>query len=434
MKKQILFLAIFTLAVFLAGTTKVMAQAKAYDSIPGALPSNIDPRVLVGCTADELHPVQGQEYTYSVVATPQTDVRWFVINNADLKDPAIGGGVDSIVGFNGVLPAGSSYIDPSDGTGPYIYGDGTNKISGYDTDGTPNTTGEMHSIDITWKYFDGLRPNEVLLVAYATDSVGCTNNLVVYRIIPEPAFTIDIAVLDQTGDSINEPWYGRTTGMTTSGECVSRIESAIYTSVDDVTPNAADNVLVVDYGENWVYFLVNGANYIDSWMPEFQISYAGGAAPAIEASWAYRTDALSTTATDWNFLTPGGTWTSADPVIANADASTAGTTGYEVGDGNVPVAGGEAIVVRVRLDWGTLIEHDQATGTLTFAANGVAYDGDDSSGGTFFDNRTVFEDLHFEDCDVDSFDNDVVDYEITKRPQVEEGTPVQEDKTGEGAN
>ncbi|MCF6356169.1 MAG: hypothetical protein L3J54_00060 [Draconibacterium sp.] len=422
MKKQILFLTMFTLALIFAGTSKVFGQ-KVYDKVPTALPTNIDPHVLAGCTADELHPVQGQVYTYTVNATAQTDVRWFVVNNNDV----IANG-DSIVGFyQGILPSNYADIDPSNGTGNYIYGDGTTPITGYNVDPVANATGQYHSIDISWKYFDGIT-DQVILVAYAEDSVGCTNNLEVYRIIPTPAFTLDIAVLSQAGDSINDPQ-----SATTSGECVSLIESAIYAG-GTTTPL---NQLTVDYGENWVYYIVNGANYIDSWQPKCQISYAGGTAPTVEASWAYLADARSATAADWNTLSGavGGTWTSAVPVIAGGSAASAGT----VGAGVVPAAGGEAIVVRVRLDWGTTIEHDDALSTLTFAVDGIAYDGsvvDTGNGTTYFDDP-VFGDLHYANCTVDGFTNDVVDYEITPRPEVENAiaAPVDtEDKTGDETN
>ena len=62
----------------------------------------------------------------------------------------------------------------------------------------------------------------------------------------------------------------------------------------------------------------------------------------------------------------------------------------------------------------------------------IAYDGTD------FTDRTNFEDLMNTSggigtaCTPDSFDNDVVDYYITPRPQVEEGSPQHEVKTGEG--
>ena len=408
-----------TLAFIFAGTTNVFAQ---YQTVPSGGPATIIPNALSGCTADELHPVQGQVYTYTVNASNQTDVRWFVVNNNDV----IANG-DSLIGSTGVLPNGYPDIDPSTGLGDYIYGDGVTPITGYNVDPVADATGQFHSIDIAWKYFDGIT-DQVILVAYAEDSTGCTNNLVVYRIIPEPAFTIDIAVLNDNGDSIAGPLDPIT------GECVSPIESATYLG-SNTTPDAQ---LTVDYGENWVYYIVNGANYIDSWMPEFEIDYAGGAVPAAaEASWAYLADANNASAT-WNSLTGtinGGTWTSAVPVIA-------GGTANNVGDGAVPAASGEAIVVRVRLDWGTLIEHDDAVGILTFAANGIAYDGDNTAG-TFFDDRTNFEDLKNNgtvgtDCEPDGFDNDVVDYNITPRPEVENGITTPgvdtEDKTGDETN
>ena len=412
MKKQFLFLILFVAAI-VAGTTNLFGQIAAvpYQTVPSAVPSNLTPKALAGCTADELHPVQGQVYTYTVNASAQTDVRWFVVNN----NTVVANG-DSIIGFSGVLPSTYGDIEPSDGTGDYIYGDGSTVIPEYNINPVADATGQHHSIDIAWKYFDGIT-DQVILVAYAEDSTGCTDNLVVYRIIPQPAFTIDIAVLNDAGDSIAGPLDPLT------GECVSPIESATY-SGSNTTPDAQ---LTVDYGENWVYFVVTGANYIDSWMPEFQISYDGGS-NAVEASWAYASDANNASAT-WNTLTDGGTtWTSAVPVIAG------GASGA-VGDGNVPAATGESIVVRVRIDYGTGYEHDNATELLHFAVNGIAYDGDNATG-TFFDD-IAFEDLHYADCTVDGFTNDKVDYEITPRPEVENAiaAPVDtEDKTGDEIN
>ena len=199
----------------------------------------------------------------------------------------------------------------------------------------------------------------------------CTNNIAVMRIIPTPAFTIDVASIDEDGLNPARP------GDTPNEECVSPIESAVY----DGGSTTPDQLLTVDYGENWVFFVVNGANYFDSWMPEFQISYNGGDAPVAEMSWAYLADWTNSIAGGpvWNTVTGSGalgtaatTWTGATPVIANADGSNAGASGggFEVGDGNVPGTDGECIVVRVRLDWGTDIEHDGSNGTLTFAANG----------------------------------------------------------------
>ncbi len=437
MKKQFLFLILFVAAI-VAGTSKSYGQQPYQDVFTANNTDCLIPTPLGNCTADHLHPVQGQTYTYTVNASSQTDVRWFVVNNTELLDtdlPTAGYGIDSIIGYGGVLISSSPYIDPSTGAGDFIYGDGSgNPLTGYNVDPVADATGQFHSIDISWKYFDGIT-NQVLLVAYAEDSVGCTNNLEVYRIIPEPAFTIDIAVLNDAGDSIAGPLDPVT------GECVSEIESAVY-SGSNTTP---DGTLTVDYGENWVFYKVNGANYFDSWMPEFLIDYNGGTAPTVEASWAYLSDADDTDPAVWHALTgslsPTAAWTTTVPVVPGATHATEGTTGFSAGEGKLPADGGECIVVRVRLDWGTLIEHDDATGILTFAANGTAYDDDgsdmyDNSVGGVADSGN-FEDLHYADCNPDGFANDVVDYNITPRPEVENAiaAPVDtETKTGDETN
>jgi hypothetical protein len=404
MKKQILFLAFFVLAL-MAGTSSAFGQVIPYQTVPSANPACLTPTPFTAgmCTADELHPVQGTTYDYTVAINAGDNVRWFVVNNNDLAP-------DSLVSaLTGILPAANTNIDPANGTGEYILSLGTGTYNG--AGAVDNTT-----IQIAWKYFDGIT-DQVILVAYVAGADGCTNNIAAYRIIPQPAFTIDIASVLGTGLSPAGPLD------TPNEDCVSPIESAFYSGAG-TTPSGT---LTVDYGENWAFFVVNGANYIDSWMPEFQISYAGGTAPALSAEWAYLGDANDPTAANWNTLTSGATWTSADPVIAGGSAGTPGA----VGAGVVPNAVGECIVVRVRLDWGTAIEHDAGIGTLTFAANGIAYDG---VGPDFFDDNTNFEDLHYGTCAVDGFTNDEVDYIINPRPQVEMGTPTQETKTGEGIN
>lgn len=415
MKKQILFLAFFVLAA-LAGTN-VFGQVINYQSVPTAAPVCLTPQPFTSgvCTSNELHPVQGTPYTYTLnTTTKATDVvRWFVVNNNDLKTAG-----DSLISsLVGILPVGNTHIDPADGTGAYILNLGTPGT--YNSGAAGNT-----SIQISWKYFDGKLPNEVLLVAYVEDGTNCTNNIAVYRIIPQPAFTIDVASVKEDGSNPAGP------GETPNSECVSKIASALYTGADNTTPNGT---LTVNYGENWVFFVVNGANYIDSWMPQFQLSYNGGAAPVAEASWAYIGDATSKLAANWHPLTGSGalaaaptTWTSASAVVAKASAASPGT----VGAGVVPAANGECIVVRVRLEWGTTIEHDGGDGTLTFAADGTAYDG---VGPNFFDDP-LFGDLDNKTCATDGFANDKVDYIITPRPEVEAGTPVQETKTGDDNN
>ena len=394
----------------LAGTTSAFAQ---YLTVPdgdglGTIEC-LTPTSLSNCTGvDELHPVQGVEYTYTVATTtsPGDFVRWFVVNNEDVT-----AGGDSLINYmQQIIPAGDPYIDPADGTGDYILSLGTN--NDYD-----DITKTNNSIDITWKFFDGHQPHEILLVAYVEAADGCSNNIAVYRIIPTPSFTLDIAVLNDNGDSIAGP------NDPVTNECVSPIESATYTSTDD---NAPGSLLTVDYGENWVYYVVNGANFIDSWQPRFQITYDGGR-DSMEAEWTYIQAATNTAASAWHGIDIGA-GTSPDDVIAgggNVDGTPVNAAGANV----VSAPGGECIVIRVRIDYGTTHEHDNAISTLEVAVDGTMRNPD----GTYTADNG-YDDLHYADCADDDFANDVVDYEILPRPEAEAGTPDPEQKTGDENN
>ena len=454
MKKQILILTFFVAAI-LAGNNAF--GQKTYQNVIIDGDSDgincITPVPLSGCTitAPDLHPIQGVYYDYTVdQLPPNASVRWFVVNNADVTGTTVGT-ADSLVSIaTGILPITSAYIDAANATtgayeitagnpSTYIL-DVADGINVYNNEANTNgATATTATISMAWKFFNGLSPNEVLLVAYVEDATGCTDNIAVWRIIPTPAFTLDVAAMDADGDSIAP---AQSTDV--AQECVSPIEWAIYNSATgtidpDVTPGDS---LIVDYGENWVYFVVNAANYIDSWMPTFQFTYAGGdAIPAFEADWAYIGDATSNAAGVWHDLTgtlgaTASNFTTTQAVIGGASSTTENTAGFSIGDGNVVDAAGECIVVRARLDWGTQIEHDEANSVLTFAVDGVSYDGDDSAttgGSSFFDARG-YADLADDDCTDDNWDHDWVNYLITPRPQVEEGSPTQEIKTGQGVN
>jgi hypothetical protein len=395
------------------GITNAFGQAKPYVMVPSALPDCITAQALSNCTADALHPIQGETYDYTVVTSLGTDiVRWFVLNNTTMETAG-----DSLVSsLGGVLVSTNTAIDAGDGTDDYLLSVVSGTYNGSGDAATTNAT-----IQLKWKYFDGIA-EEILLVAYVEGADGCTDNIAVYRIIPEPGFTIDIASVLEDGSNPAGP------SDALNSECVSPVESAVYNG-SSTTP---DGTLTVDYGENWVFFVVNGANYYDSWLPQLEINYDQTAPLAVEAQWTYLSDATSS---NWYDFTGalGGTWTTTDPVIAGASYATAGTAGFSMGERNLPTTGGECIVVRVRLDWGTDVEHDTADGTLTVAVDGIAFDGVGSGVSDYFDD-TDFADLHYDDCTADGFTNDVVNYTITPRPQVDAGAPVQESKTGDTIN
>nr|WP_320023636.1 hypothetical protein [uncultured Draconibacterium sp.] len=420
MKKQILILTFFV-AAFFVGTSGAFAQ---YLTVPNLDADGnvqcITPKPLTNCTGtiDELHPVQGVEYTYTTVTTAVTDdVRWFVVAN----DSVTLAGDSLITKQNVILPPTNQYIDPADGTGSYILSLGANNDYNLPADGntTPGIsytgTGLDHAIDITWKFFDGYLPHQVLLVAYVVSEDGCTDNIAVYRIIPQPSFTLDIAVLDDNGDSIAAP------GTTVASECVSPIEFATYNTTEDVTPGTVAG-LTVDYGENWVYYVVNAANFRDSWSPRFDISYDHGR-DSLSAEWTYIQAATNTASSAWHSINIAA-GTSPDVVVAGG-GNTDGTPINAAGDGVVSATGGECIVVRIRVDHGTDFENANSTNTISFAIDGTMLNPDDT-----YTVDAGYDDLADATCTDELFE-DQVDYQITPRPEVDEGTPQQEVKTGD---
>ena len=446
MKKQILFLTFF-IAAILAGTTSAFAQYIDYPEIPSFIPASV-----LNCAEDatELNPLPGELYTYTVQTTSVTDdVRWFVINNHDLElatpNP------DSIIGITGQIMSltaasypgtpmapGGPYVEPADGLGPYILALGTSGFVNYnystlptgdETDNGVSATGtnEDHSIEIKWKSFDGNLENEVLLVALVSDASGCTNNIEVYRIVPVFNFTLDIAALNNDGDSISDP---TSTGTDIINSCVSKIESAVYNAVDNVSGNGT---LTVDYGENWAFFAINANNFVDSWMPRFQITNdlaAAAGTVTMTAQWAYASDNFAATSTQtWYDIDAGGLTTK--PVVAGGlDNASAYAEFNAVGGGASSTAGGENIIVRVRLDWGTDAENAISPVTVNVAVDGVMFDPNETAASALADQFDFTNNIALKDlgepasgpCIDDNFDYDKVDHIITPRPQILDAT------------
>ncbi len=412
MKKQILFLTFFIAAV-LAGTN-AFGQAD-YQTAP--LPTGTDvitcptPTPLDASCAvvDELHPQPGLEYTYTVTTESANDqVRWFVVNNNYLTTNS-----QTIMDYtNGILPVDNAYIDATDASGNFsnLSTDSEYILNLGATNNTYNSLASgNHSITIAWKSFNGLQPNEVLLVAYVVNEADCTDNIEVYRVIPEFNFTLDIIAVDGAGQQ------NGVAGSSTATDCVSPIESAIYASANDVV---GDGTLTVDYGENWMFFVINANNFVDSWLPTFEFTKTGVGADITAAEWAYYADATNEdAATYWNTIdvATGATV----PVIA--DGSVTSGSNSAIGNGSASLAGGECIVVRLQVDHGTTYENNSDNGSTVYkvAVDGVMYDNDGSDASDLFNDATNFGDLHTAPtCETDGFTNDWVDYTITPRPQV----------------
>lgn len=357
MKKQILFLAMFALALIFAGTTKSYAQLNPEEDHLTAVPTFCTTPKLLTCGAgDALHPAPGVSYDYTITSSSAGTVHWFVTDDANIR----------------TTTGTTTNIDKGDGTGDYIL----SSSSVYNQTGTNSLT-----VNITWKSFDGVA-NNVLLVAYNVDANNCTDNIEVYRIEPKYSFTLDIAAIADDGLS----------GGTVS-ECVAPIVSATYSGTQ----------LNVDYGTNYVFFAVNAANWQTSWMPDdFAVKTSGTSSVTIEG-WAYPDEAAT-----------GGAWNAVGTDQVEAAHYTT------IVDNGFIGAGGACIIVKVRVDHGTQTENI-ANETINLTVNGemlnpqtTAYDGlypdlDEPASGT--------------DC-IDDLTTDNADYVITPRPDINESAPT----------
>ena len=391
MKKQILILTFFVAAILVGN------NAFGQTFTPEIADGNPDPYVnFVSNSPDcapviplscidsftEVEPQAGIQYTYTVTtsdADGDDQIHWFVVDN----QTNIISVINDITGM-----AAAGVIDPGDGTGDFI-------ASINPTTGVYNVPAQTaNTIDITWQYFDG-NTDVVLLVAYVVDVDDCTDNIEVYRIKPKHSFTLDLAAIDDAGSLIAD--------TANYEECVSPIESAVYSNVASDDPG--EGTLTVDYGENWIFFTVTAANWRDSWQPTFNWTYTGGVGDAITVEWAYPADAVADAS--WNAVTNGTA--SPTAVVPQGGVSAVDTAG-------------QCIIVRVRVDHGTTNENAEAlTQTLNIAVDGVM---EDPVAGDY--SNAALGDLHYADCTVDGFDNDWANYDLTPRPQIESatGTPT----------
>lgn len=296
------------LALFFMGlTVQVNAQEIAAQSV------TCIPATTLTCVDDPLHPFAGQEYEYAVSVTPpEGNYTWFVTTDVN------------ILGENGLTTtreakAGTIVASASDN---------------YDV-ATANTVTDANKVKITWK---STTTNPVLLVMYVEGTGDtCADNLKVYKIEPKNAFALEIANLD--------PTTGTTAGANANSSCVSKVESASFDGTN----------MVYDYGENYLYFIVNAANFNTSWTPSFLVEGLDGTYQTAEVSYA-----KSNTLTTWLSTTEtAGTFTGETAVTPLA--------GTDVGKD------GECIVVRVKVDHSKYeLIADQP---ITLKVDGVTADG-----------------------------------------------------------
>jgi len=375
MKKQILFLSFLVLAV-LASVTNSYGQYTDY--LTGA-PVCIDPTEVTCLTSDALHPVAGTSYTYEVdVPTPTSGTNsfyWYVTQE------------QTFINTSGLYTTNAKTIGDA-----FILDAGSHI----------NTASSNESINITWKSFTFNPSQPLFVVIYVQNTDACTtDNLKVYKIEPQNSFTLDLANLTNAGGSASDAYE----------TCVSPVAGASY--------NPLSGNVDMDFGVNYMYFIVNAANWTGAWRPSFELTPSlTGSSRTLAVEWAYPTQAA----------TSGGTWTQMTNSSGNEWTNT--TTLVEPQGGTDAVGeNGECIIVRVTVDHNNdeTIEDE----TFTLAVDGVTMT--ESVPGTSGFDTVGQGDIHYqagtntpaEDCPwVDGYTNDVITQVITQRPEVEEVDPA----------
>ena len=359
MKKQILFLSFFVLAL-LAGVTNVFGQ--------GALPSTIAPNALTGCDDGPLHPLPGKSYPYVVSSTSgdtPTSWTWWATKNPNFIDAQAKPDMTNML-----TKTAGELLDV--GTGYGVVGGGT---------GTVEITWSPEILAKTeYQGTPGTDPSPTFVAVMANGN--CTNNIQVYEINPVVAFTLDITNIAE----------GSTTAVNYTvdiPQCVDVVRGATY--------NVTDKALDMDYGKDTLYFEIIAANFVTSWIPTFTIISGLNGDQTAEINWAYTmAQAEAGTFIETSSFTGLGNSDVAQGTVAIAADPTVAST-----------VGGVSIYARVIISNNT---HE----SLTDVPFVLAVDGQDSTGQW---------DLMVDCTDNDAIDtDDKASQTITARPNVTDGT------------
>lgn len=364
MKKQILLLTFFTLAILFAGNFSASAQT------PVETPHWSDSRI-VACQADALHPQPGVSYDYSgFVDDPSTgtgggwrfwatrDPNFIVTTPAN--DP--NGTID--MNFDDALAVGAGELLATSTDYNIEIGQAT-----ADDDGTVSITWTATLLNLT-EY----QVSPTFVVAYYVNNEGCTDNIKVWELDPINPFVVDVIAMDAAdlAGSIND--YD-----VTPETCVDVVESATY----------ATGLVSYDFGDNYLYFEFVASNYADYWVPTFELT--GLLGDQSITSYEYTTatpDTWGTTAPSWTVLETG-------------------TTQLSQATGVTDVTESSSIFVRVRVDHN---HYENLAGqNLT-----MTLDGQDQAG---------FWDVVNDDCDApvpnEADKYDTATSTITPRPDIQ---------------
>jgi len=334
MKKQLL---IFTLALLVSGFSSTVFAQRATQLIPrviDCLPAN-----------DALHPIAGTPYDYEItVPTPAAwtttgeswtglQYHWFVTQDGAFYD------------------AGA--FDPDavlDGTFFNVFEDFATGFSEYNIAyNGDNTTNKLR---ITWQG-GGYDPSLPIFVGISVtgtitngEITGCSpNNLKIWKIVPQWAFTLDIDNLNGDGTAHTFDAFGDNLD-----NCISPIISADY---DPSTPDG----VIYDFGQNVLYYDVIAANWYDRWQLGVMLNNLDANQTAT-IHWAYPIyDATVTTKLDMAAMAAPAIWhpVATAGIVANTLVSNDLIAPQANGATSIGQAG-ENIIIRVTVDHGNLYE------------------------------------------------------------------------------
>ena len=246
MKKQILFLAFFTLALIFAGTNSVFGQLLPSPYTPASVPIT-----LVNCVGSPQQPKAGVPYTYELDNTTAdaTGFRFWAT-----KNPNFISGTPTVTNQTDSLKRNYS---------TELYGYSANYL----------TQSSTNSVSITWgpdilsrtNYQQGdigagtlATPTSTFVVGWAEN---CADNIKIWEIDPRPSFTVDIKIID---DATKLPLAYNTTD---NELCIDEVRAAKY------NPTTYE----VDYNFGWdtLYYEVIASNFVTSWVPTFFLTGLG---------------------------------------------------------------------------------------------------------------------------------------------------------------
>jgi hypothetical protein len=364
MKKQLLILIVALVAI---------SFSTAYGQLA--------PRPVTCLTADALHPIAGSPYTYEItVPTPAgtKEYTWFVTQDQHFINAGVLTANRETAPGGIIAATGVGYNNPATGT---------------------------NTVSITWASFayDPTAPVFVVIQVKNTASTpdACVSqNMKVYKIVPQNAFTLDIANL--TNGATPDVAGALQAGYGTN------IDRCIHDIVDAQYDATAPEGVVYDYGTDYMFYEVVAANFSTSWKPSFTLNGVD-ANETVTVEWA----------TDKNFTTPhamtlaAGIWASAD-VYTVVDPS--GTVG----------PAGESIYVRVTFDHSTTVSYEGLADEIVLLAVDGLTNLSAPAAQQLGDVHTVAgTNLPAEACPwVDGFANDIATQTLKPRPAINAGATM----------